>query len=278
VHKGDVLVVLDDRDYRAAVARAEAALAKARASLSNLANEQAAQRATIQVAQANADTVTSKLRLAEQDNHRFAALVDSGAVTGQEADSARANVESVSATQQSNRATVELQRRQLEVLGGQGPQRLADVQAAQAALDTAKIDLSYTRIIAPADGTMNQRTIQPGALLTPGAAVANFVPKAPPYILANYKETQLARIRPGQHVTIRVDALPGAVIDGRVSRMSPASGATFTTVPADNATGNFTKVTQRIPLRIDFAAGQPAVARLRAGMSVTTRIDTGDDR
>jgi membrane fusion protein (multidrug efflux system) len=278
VHKGDVLVVLDDRDYRAAVARAQAGLAKAKASLANLANEQAAQRATIEVAQANATTVASKLQLAEQDNRRFVALVNTGAVTGQEADSARANVDSVRATQQGNLASVELQRRQLDVLGGQGAQRQADVLAAQAALDTALIDLSYTRIVAPADGTVNQRTIQPGALLTPGAAVANFIPRAAPYILANYKETQLARVHPGQPVTIRVDGLPGRVIAGRVSRLSPASGATFTTVPADNATGNFTKVTQRIPLRIDFAPGQPAVALLRAGMSVTTRIDTGSDR
>jgi membrane fusion protein (multidrug efflux system) len=121
---------------------------------------------------------------------------------------------------------------------------------------------------------VGQRLVQPGSLLNPGMAVVNFVARARPYVVANYKETQLERIAPGQRAEIFIDSFPGERLIGRVSRIAPASGATFSAVPADNATGNFTKVTQRIPLRIDLEPGQPLLSRLRAGMSVTTRIDT----
>ncbi|MBB3349513.1 MULTISPECIES: HlyD family secretion protein [unclassified Sphingomonas] len=274
VRAGELLVQLDDREQRAGVLHAEAALARARAVLANLDNEIPAAQATIAQAQAAAATNASKLRLAGEDDRRFSALADTGAVTGQEADSARANFAAVQATQQGSLAAVELQRRQLDVLRGQRAQREADVLAAQAALETARIALSYTRIVAPADGAVGGRMVQPGSLVNPGAAVVNFVPRSPPYVVANYKETQLARVRPGQIVTIEVDSFPGEAVRGRVSRLAPASGATFTTLPADNATGNFTKVTQRVPVRIDLDAGQPLVARLRAGLSVTTHIDT----
>lgn len=146
--------------------------------------------------------------------------------------------------------------------------------AAQAGLETARINLSYSRIVAPADGTVGQRLVQPGSLLNPGTAVVTFVARTTPYVVANYKETQMARIAPGQAVEISVDSFPGVRLRGRVLRLAPASGATFSTINADNATGNFTKVTQRIPLRIDFDPGQAATRRLRAGMSVATRIDT----
>jgi membrane fusion protein (multidrug efflux system) len=274
VRAGQLLVQIDDREYRANVLHAEAALAKAQAILANLDHEVAAQRATIAQARASADSNASKLRLAVDDDRRFAALQDSGAVTGQEADSARSNAAVIRAGQAGSLATVDLANRQRDVLEGQRAQREADVLGARATLDSAKIALSYTRIVAPADGTIGQRVVQPGSLLNPGAAVVTFVAKTVPYVVANYKETQLSRIAPGQLVEILVDSLPGTRLRGRVSRLAPASGATFAALPADNATGNFTKVTQRIPLRIDLMPGQPIVARLRAGMSVTTRIDT----
>jgi membrane fusion protein (multidrug efflux system) len=274
VRAGDLLVQIDDREYRANVLHAEAALAKAQAILANLDYEVAAQRATIAQARANADSSASKLRLAIDDNRRFAALEDSGAVTGQEADSARSNAAVIRATQAGSLAAVDLASRQRDVLEGQRAQREADVLAARATLDSARIALSYTRIVAPADGTIGQRVVQPGSLLNPGTAVVTFVAKTMPYVVANYKETQMLRIAPGQPVEIRVDSLPGVRLRGRVSRLAPASGATFSALPADNATGNFTKVTQRIPLRIDLTPGQPMLTRLRAGMSLTTRIDT----
>lgn len=274
VHAGDVLVQMDDREARASVLHAEAALAKAQAVLDNLDHELAAQRAMIAQARANAASTGSKLRLADQDNHRFSALADSGAVTGQEADSAQSNAAVVRATQAGSLAALDLQNRQYDVLSGQRAQRKADVQAAQAALESARIILSYTKIVAPGDGTVGQRLVQVGSLLNPGSAVVNFVAHNPPYVVANYKETQMSRIAPGQKAEIVIDSFPGQRLTGTVSRLAPASGATFSAVPADNATGNFTKVTQRIPLRIDLTPGQPLISRLRAGMSVTARIDT----
>jgi membrane fusion protein (multidrug efflux system) len=275
VRAGDLLMQIDDREAQANVLHAEATLAKAQAILSNLDHEVAAQYATIAQARANAASNTSKLRLAEEDHRRFAALADSGAVTGQEADSARANADVVRATQTGTIAAIDLQVRQLDLLNGARAQREADVLAARAGLDSARIALSYTRIVAPADGTVGQRLIQVGSLMNSGTAVVNFVARTTPYVVANYKETQLSRIAPGQKVEIVVDSFPDRRFEGRVSRLAPASGATFSAVPAANATGNFTKVTQRIPLRIDLLPGQPLIGRLRAGMSVTTRINTG---
>lgn len=274
VRAGDLLAQIDDREARANVLHARAILAKAEAFLRNLDNEIAAQQAMIAQARANASGTASKLALAQDDDRRFAALSDSGAVTGQEADSARSNVAVFRAAQAGSIAAADLQSRQLAVLRGQRASREADILAARAALETAQIALSYTRIVAPTDGTVGQRLVQPGSLLNPGMAVVNFVARARPYVVANYKETQLERIAPGQRVEILIDSFPGERLIGTVSRLAPASGATFSAVPADNATGNFTKVTQRIPLRIDLEPGQPLLSRLRAGMSVTTRIDT----
>lgn len=274
VRKGQLLVQLEDEEFRADVLRAEAALARAQATLANLSNELAAQRAMVAQAHASAQSDSSKLQLAEADDRRFAALASTGAVTGQEADSARANAGVIRATRAGSMAAVELQNRQLDVLAGTRAQREADVLAARADLERARIALSFTRITAPADGIVGQRHVQTGSLLAPGTAVANFVPQTPPFVVANYKETQLARIAPGQNVDITIDSFPGEVLHGRVSRLAPASGATFAAIPADNATGNFTKVTQRVPLRIDLLPGQPLAARLRAGMSATTRIIT----
>jgi len=274
VRKGQLLVQLEDDEFRADVLRAEAALAKAEAVLGNLPNELAAQHAMVDQARAKAESDTSRLQLAEADDQRFAALASSGAVTGQEADSARANAGMIRAARTGSTAAIELQNRQLDVLAGTRQQRQADVLAARAELERARIALSFTRITAPADGIVGQRHVQPGSLLAPGTAVANFVPDTPPYVVANYKETQLARIAPGQKVEITIDSFPGEVLQGHVSRLAPASGATFAAIPADNATGNFTKVTQRVPLRIDLDPNQPLATRLRAGMSATTRIIT----
>ncbi|SEJ50247.1 membrane fusion protein, multidrug efflux system [Sphingobium sp. AP50] len=274
VKAGDVLVQLDDREARAAVLHAESALAKSRAVLANLDHELDAQQAIIAQARAAVTGNASKLRLARADQRRFSALAESGAVTGQENDSAGANATVLEAAQAGSVAALDLQNRQLDVLRGQRAQREADVLAAQAALESARITLSYTRIVAPTDGIVGQRLVQLGSLLSPGSAVVNFVASTPPYVVANYKETQLARIAPGQRVDILVDSFPGERLVGHVSKLAPASGATFSALPADNATGNFTKVTQRIPLRIDLAPGQAIIKRLRAGMSVTTRIET----
>lgn len=274
VKAGDILVELVDDDYRVAVLRAQASVAKAQARLDSLDTELAAQRAAVDQATANAETSKSRMLLAEREHRRFSSLAGTGAVTGQEGDSARATWEAAVATHRSADAAIEVQRRQLAVLAGDGKQRSAELEAAKAALEAARIELAHTRIVAPADGIVGARTVQPGSLVAPGTQVVSFVSAARPYIIANYKETQLANVKAGQSVTITVDSFPGTELHGIVTRIAPASGSTFAIVPADNATGNFTKVVQRIALRIDLDRDQPLAERLRAGMSVSTSIHT----
>lgn len=274
VKRGDVLVELVDDDYVAAKLRAEASLAKARAQLDNLENEVRAQQAVIDQTTASAQASDAKLALAKSDQKRFLDLADSGAVTLQEADTARSTYKSALANSEAARADIAAQQAKLKALQGEEAQRKADVASALAALRTADIDLSHTRIVAPSDGVVGARSVQPGALVTAGTAIVNFVNATPPYVVANFKETQLQRVEPGQAVEVTVDTFPGEVLRAKVTRVSPASGSTFAVLPADNATGNFTKVTQRIPVRIDFEAGQQMISKLRAGMSVEASIDT----
>ncbi len=144
--------------------------------------------------------------------------------------------------------------------------------AAEAALKTARLRLGYTRIVAPYDGIVGEQLVRDGDYVNVGTNLVAIVPLPNVYVIANYKETQLTRVQPGQFVEIAVDMFPGETLRGRVVRLAPASGATFALLPPDNATGNFTKVVQRISVRIEFEAGQPLLARLRPGMSVVTSI------
>src|SRR6185437_7490166 len=151
-----------------------------------------------------------------------------------------------------------------------------DVAAAKATLASAKLKLGYTRITAPFDGVVGERQVQPGDYVNIGSNLINVVPLPNVYVIANYKETQLTRVKPGQSVDITVDSFPDEKLKGHVERISPASGSQFALLPPDNATGNFTKVVQRIRVRIKFDANQPLLERLLPGMSVETRIHTDD--
>lgn len=276
VKANDLLVELIDDEYRATAMRAEAELERSKSQLLNLDNEVALQQAAIDQARAEADRSASSLDLAKRDYDRFRALSSTGAVTGQEFDNAKTALDEAQAAYRANKAAVAYAQRQLEVLEGERAQRQASLTAAQADLKTAKINLAYTRIIAPVDGQVSSRKIQVGTLVNPGTQVAALVHEAEPYIIANYKETQLSRMAEGQTVLVRVDAFPDAPLEGIVERISPASGSTFSLLPSDNATGNFTKVVQRIPVRIVLKKGQQLTTSLRVGMSVTTEVDTGN--
>ena len=160
------------------------------------------------------------------------------------------------------------------MLDGTRAQREADLAAAEAALAGAELRLGYTRIVAPFDGVVGQRQVQPGDYVTVGGNLISVVPLPQIHVIANYKETQLTNVEPGQPVEVAVDTYPGVVLTGRVERLSPASGSQFALLPPDNATGNFTKVVQRIPVRISPDPGNALLDRLRPGMSVVTRIKT----
>lgn len=168
------------------------------------------------------------------------------------------------------------QQHQLEVLQGTKKQRAADLDATKATLASAKLKLGYTKITAPFDGVVGERQVQQGDYVNIGTNLINVVPLPKVYVIANYKETQLTHVAPGQPVEITVDSFPREKLRGKVERIAPATGAQVALLPPDNATGNFTKVVQRIPVRIRLDDNQPLLARLVPGMSVVARIDTKD--
>ncbi len=274
VHAGDLIAQIDDSEYRFAVAAAQAALAKAQANLDNLDGEIAQQHARIKASQANVKTAEVRIIQYKNNPARQAELVRQGALSRQRFETAQADFDQAVSQRDATAAELELANRSMKVLKGQRAVRQADIDAASAQLETALRNLTYTRIVAPFDGMLNKRHVQVGNLISNGAQIVSIVPDSQSYVVANYKETQLAHVKAGQSVTLTVDGLPGKAFRGRVSEIAPMSGAESALLPADNASGNFTKVVQRIPVRIELEPGQNDLSRLRAGMSVETRIDT----
>ena len=274
VHAGDLIAQIDDSEYEFAVSAAEANLAKALANLDNLDGEIAQQRARIKASQANVKTAEVRVIQYKNDPARQAELVRAGALSRQRFETAQADFDQAVSQRDATAAELELALRSMKVLKGQRAVRQADIDAARAQLETTLKNLAYTRIVAPFDGMLNKRHVQVGNLVGNGAQIVSIVPDSQSYVVANYKETQLAHVKAGQPVSLTVDGLPGKVFRGRVSEIAPMSGAESALLPADNASGNFTKVVQRIPVRIELEPGQHNLSRLRAGMSVETRIDT----
>ena len=274
VRAGDLLLRIDPSDYQVAVAQAEAGVAGSRAALQNLDNQVALQRATIAQAEAQLASAQAKALQAAQEQQRQQDLLRSTFGTRQKVEQAVADLASTRAAVQAAEAAAQAQREQLKVLDGTRRQREAELRAAEANLAGASLRLGYTQIVAPFDGVVGQRQVQPGDYVNIGSSLISVVPLPQVYVIANYKETQLTHVEPGQPVEVTVDTFPDAVLRGRVERLSPASGSQFALLPPDNATGNFTKVVQRIPVRIAFEPGQPLLERLRPGMSVVTRIRT----
>jgi membrane fusion protein, multidrug efflux system len=276
VKTGDLLIQIDPADYQAQVALADAGVAGAQAVFDNLANQIELQYATI--AQAEAQQVSALAQEVEtrEEQERQQSLTQTEAGTRQKLEQAVAAYARAQADVKASRALIAAQRHQIEVLNGTKKQRAADIEAAKATLASAKLKLGYTKITAPFDGVVGDRQVQPNDYVNIGTNLINVVPLPDVYIIANYKETQLTRVRPGQSVDITVDSFPSQRLHGRVERISPASGSQFALLPPDNATGNFTKVVQRIPVRIQFDKGQPLLERLLPGMSVVTEIHTDD--
>jgi membrane fusion protein (multidrug efflux system) len=278
VKAGDLLVQIDPADYQADVAHAEAGVAGAQAALDNLANQVELQYATIAQGEAQRTSAEAQDVETREEKDRQDVLSKTDAGTRQKQEQAVAAYERAQADVRASRAVIAAERHQLEVLNGTKKQRAADLDAAKAALATAKLKLGYTRIVAPFDGVASEREVQPGDYVNIGTNLINVVPLPNVYVIANYKETQLTHVEPGQSVEITVDSFPNQTWHGRVERISPASGSQFALLPPDNATGNFTKVVQRIPLRIMFDKNQPLLDRLLPGMSVIASINTRDAR
>ncbi len=274
VNAGDTLVTLVDDDYHMAVLQAEAKKEHAAATLDNLDLEIELQEAYVEQAKAVVTSAAARLDLTTREDKRLSRLVRQRAVAIKEAETAEANLKTATAAHQESTALMRVQERKLALLQADRVLRKADLKAAEASLETARIDLGHTRITAPSKSRTGSCKIRVGELVKAGTQVVTLVPDAVPHVIANYKETQLTSIREGQPVAIRVDTFPGEELTGRVASISPATGATFSLLPTDNTSGNFTKVVQRIPVRIEFDSGQARVKDIRAGMSVVTRIDT----
>lgn len=274
VKAGDLLIQIDPADYQAQVAQAEASVAAAQAALDNLNNQVELQYATIAQAEAQQVSAAAQEVEARQEQERQQSLSQTESGTRQRFEQATAALAKAQADVRASRAVIAAQRHQLEVLAGTKKQRSADVLGAQAALASARLKLGYTKIVAPFDGVVGERQVQSGDYVNVGSNLINVVPLPNVYVIANYKETQLTRVKPGLSVDITVDSFPNEKLRGRVERVSPASGSQFALLPPDNATGNFTKVVQRIPVRIALDKNQPLLERLLPGMSVVTNIHT----
>ncbi len=274
VKKGDTLVIIEDIEYRLRVAQAEADLQKALQNRDAAGTSASTARNNISVSDASLEEVKILLENAQKEHARHEKLLASGAITEQQYDGVRTQYEAM----QAKYNTLLKQRKSTSLISDELATRhtLQDafVKLAETALELARINLSYTVITAPADGVMGRKTIQEGQLIQPGQAVANIVESGDKWIIANYKETQTTDIQEGQKVKITVDAVPGVIYKGVVRSISYATGASYSLVPTDNSAGNFVKVEQRIPVRIEFTNENSAeeLARLRSGMNAECKI------
>lgn len=274
VRAGEVLVRIDDRDYRAALDGARAQVASARAELANAQATLERQQSLIDQAQATLQADQAQVLFAERERERYERLVGRGAGTVQNSQQAQSRYDRARAKQRENRAGLLATQKQTAILAARRDAAEAALQSAQANLERAQLDLSHTHLRAPVDGMVGRRAVRVGAYVKPGDVLLAVVPLEQAYVVANFQETQFDRMRPGQAVGIRVDSFPDEVLRGHVQSLAPATGVTFAAVAPDNATGNFTKVVQRIPVKIVLDAGQPLIGHLRVGMSVDVRVDT----
>ena len=276
VRAGDVLFRIDDRDYRARLGQAVANVKAAEARLTNVDAETLLQRALIRQAEAQRRSAVAEKNLATKTHGRSRKLIVSNAVSQalvDESDAAQLRAEaSVAAAS----ATVEAQQQRIAVLVAQREAAVAAVTQAQAARDLAQIDLDSTVVRAPVDGVIGNRQVRVGRFVTTGVSLLDIVPVNDVWVVANFKETQLEHIRPGQRVRIRVDGYPNEALEGVVDSFAPGSGSAFSLLPTDNATGNFVRVVQRVPVKIRFA-NNPMPGRIVPGLSARVEVAHGDD-
>ncbi len=275
VKKGDTLVIIEDAEFRYRLAQAEADYQNAQSGKTVVVSTIHTTQNNLSVSDAGIEEAKVRLGNAEREFNRYKNLLEQDAVTRQQYDAVQTNYEAMKA-----RYELLLRQKQSTALVKQEQTRRLDqteagIKLTEAALDLARLNLSYTVIVAPCDGTTGRKEIQVGQLIQPGQTLLDVVDDHNKWIVANYKETQTAHIREGQSVDIEVDAVPGIVFKGVVKSISQATGASFSLLPQDNSAGNFVKVEQRIPLRIEFATDNKPedMERLRAGMNVECLVN-----
>jgi membrane fusion protein (multidrug efflux system) len=288
VRRGDPLVRIDPEEFDARVASAQAELMNAQAGVAQVKAALVSLDAEVRLAGAQVAAARTQIRSADAqdvkaaaDAKRYGALVDSGAVAKHDADSYQAAAVTAQSDAERSRAELDVELNQAAVVRAKRATLEANLAAAQASvaraqatLDLARQDQGHAVIYAPVDGVVGDRQVEPGDYVQPGSRLLDLVPMHALYVTANFKETQTGRMTQGQPAVVRVDALPGVAFKGHVDSLAPGSGSTFSLLPFEPGTGNFTKIVQRVPVRIRFDPDQPALARLRPGLStvVTVRV------
>jgi membrane fusion protein (multidrug efflux system) len=270
---GQLLARIDDRDFRTALDQARADVASAEAAIRNIDAQIQLQRSVIDQEKADIAATAATLKFAEQDNARYSDLVRTGFGTAQRAQQADATQRQKAAQLRGGQAGLVAAQQKIAVLATQRGVAEAQRDRSRAVARQAELNLSYTSISAPVDGTVGARALRVGQLVQAGTQLMAVVPLQSVYVVANFKETQLTHVRAGQTVRLKVDGFSGVTVTGHVDSLSPASGLEFALLPPDNATGNFTKIVQRIPVKIVLDQG-PLAGLLRPGMSVEPTIDT----
>jgi multidrug resistance efflux pump len=277
VKKGDLIMQIDDRIYRQKVHQSQAQLAMKIAALNNNLQQRKSAEAVIKRNEAALASAKAQNQQSQADLKRVKALTSDGSLSIRERDAALATAAQGNASIAQALATLEMSQQDLQTTIVNRASLQADVENAKAALELAEIDLQNTRIVAPRDGQLGQISVRLGAYVSAGTHLTSLVP-AQHWVIANIKETQLANLRIGQPVRFTVDALDGRAFHGRVQSISPATGVEFSAISPDNATGNFVKIAQRIPVRIEIEGKAEELARLRPGMSVQVNIDTRETK
>ncbi len=278
VHVGQVLAQIVEDDYRAAVAQAEAGLASATAQAEALKAQHDLQLANIAATHASVAAVQASVAQNGRDLARQHRLLETGSSSTEASEKLETGHAQLSAQEQQAEATAHSAERQLAVLAAQEQQAQAAIAAQRANLDVAKLNLKYTSILAPQDGVIGQRQVKPGQYVGVGSQITTLAPLPNVWVIANYKETQLTHMAVGQKAEITVDTFPGHTLHGHVAAFAPASGAQFALLPPDNATGNYTKIVQRVAVKILIDDPEDLRDRLVAGLSVEAKVDARDGR
>jgi membrane fusion protein (multidrug efflux system) len=274
VKAGQVLARIDDRDYAVALDQAKADVAAAQAAITAKQAQLAVQQAVINAADATLDVDQATVTFAAQENKRYTDLAATGFGSVQNAQQAQSRIAGAQAAIARDTANLASAQKQVDLLKAEIAQATAAKAKAAAAQSQAELNLGYTTIVAPIDGVVGNRSLRTGQFVQAGTQLMSVVPVDSAYVVANFKETQLTDVREGQPVEIALDMFPGQVVHGRVDSIAPASGQEFALLPPDNATGNFTKVVQRIPVKITFRHDIASQLALRPGMSVVPSINT----
>jgi membrane fusion protein, multidrug efflux system len=278
VKAGQVLIRLDQRDFKAALDHAAAVVDARLASLAALRAHYVLQQSTVRQQEADLAAKAAQLTFATQDASRYHNLAQTSAGSVQDAQRTASLELQAKSTLLAGAAGLEASRQQLKVLDAQISEADASLAQARSDLETARLNLGYTEIRAPIDGYVGNRAAQVGAFVGAGAYLISVIPSVGLWVDANFKEDQLTHMTAGDAATVVADVLPGHAFRGRVASLAPGTGAVFSIIPAENATGNFTKIVQRVPVRVALDAGDPSLSMLRPGLSITANVDTKAER